>query len=163
MGLVALARLIAPGICDAMKVVVTGGAGFIGSALTLRLHQGGADVVVVDKLTYAANPHSLGELTGSPRFELINQDICDAGSMVKLFARIRPTYVYHLAAESHVDRSITGSQAFLETNIMGTYSLLEAARGYWGGLPSVMKDTFRFLHVSTDEVYGSLGDRKSVV
>jgi dTDP-glucose 4,6-dehydratase len=117
----------------------------------------GADVVVVDKKTYAANPESFGPLVGGPRFELIRQEICDAGAMVKLFAGIRPNYVYHLAAESHVDRSITGSQAFLETNIMGTYSLLEAARGYWGGLPEVMKDTFRFLHVSTDEVYGSLG------
>lgn len=140
-----------------MKIVVTGGAGFIGSALTLDLHQSGADVVVVDKLTYAANPASLAPLACGPRFELVHQDICNTVAMAELFARVRPDFVYHLAAESHVDRSITGSRVFLETNIMGTHSLLEAARGYWDGLPSALKNNFRFLHVSTDEVYGSLG------
>jgi dTDP-glucose 4,6-dehydratase len=140
-----------------MKVIVTGGAGFIGSALTLSLHAGGTDVVVVDKMTYAANPASLAHLAGGPRFELVREDICNAAAMVQLFGRVKPDMVYHLAAESHVDRSITGPQAFLETNIMGTYSLLEAARGYWNQLPAGRKDAFRFLHVSTDEVYGSLG------
>ena len=99
-----------------MKVIVTGGAGFIGSALTLHLHAGGADVVVVDKLTYAANPASLAHLAGRPRFELAREDICNAAAMVALFERVKPDRVYHLAAESHVDRSITGPQAFLETN-----------------------------------------------
>jgi dTDP-glucose 4,6-dehydratase len=140
-----------------MKVIVTGGAGFIGSALTLHLHAGGDDVVVVDKMTYAANPASLAHLAGGPRFELVREDICNAAAMAQLFGRVKPDTVYHLAAESHVDRSITGPQAFLETNIMGTYNLLEAARGYWNNLPAAQKDAFRFLHVSTDEVYGSLG------
>lgn len=140
-----------------MKVIITGGAGFIGSALTLHLHAGGADVVVVDKMTYAANPASLAPLAGGPRFELVREDICNAPAMAALFARVKPDRVYHLAAESHVDRSITGPQEFLQTNIMGTYSLLEAARGYWSQLPAARKDAFRFLHVSTDEVYGSLG------
>lgn len=140
-----------------MKVIVTGGAGFIGSALTLHLHAGGADIVVVDKMTYAANPASLAHLDGGPRFQLVREDICNAAAMAQLVSRVNPDMIYHLAAESHVDRSITGPQAFLETNIMGTYSLLEAARGYWDKLPPVQKDAFRFLHVSTDEVYGSLG------
>jgi dTDP-glucose 4,6-dehydratase len=140
-----------------MKVIVTGGAGFIGSALTLRLYERGADLVVVDKMTYAANPASLGHLESEPRFELVREDICHAASMAALFARVKPDRVYHLAAESHVDRSITGPKAFLQTNIMGTYSVLEAARGYWNQLPATQKDAFRILHVSTDEVYGSLG------
>jgi dTDP-glucose 4,6-dehydratase len=140
-----------------MKVIVTGGAGFIGSALTLQLHEAGEDVVVIDKMTYAANPASLARLTGAERFELVKEDISDVERMARAFSRIRPDRVYHLAAESHVDRSITGPKAFLETNIMGTYSLLEAARGYWNQLPASQKDMFRFLHVSTDEVYGSLG------
>jgi dTDP-glucose 4,6-dehydratase len=140
-----------------MKVIVTGGAGFIGSALVLKLHKDGAHVVVVDKLTYAANPASLEHLQGDPRFELVQEDICNTDAMASLHSRVRPDLVYHLAAESHVDRSITGPRAFLETNIMGTYSLLEAARGYWESLSSSTRDSFRFLHVSTDEVYGSLG------
>lgn len=139
------------------RAVVTGGAGFIGSALTLHLHAAGVEVVVVDKMTYAANPASLARLSGDQRFELVREDICNAPAMAQLFDRVKPDMVYHLAAESHVDRSITGPQAFLETNIMGTYSLLEAARGYWNKLPAAQRDTFRFLHVSTDEVYGSLG------
>lgn len=140
-----------------MKAIITGGAGFIGSALTLHLHGSGADVVVIDKLTYAANPASLAHLANSPHFKLVREDICNAAAMVELFSCVKPDKVYHLAAESHVDRSITGPQAFLQTNIMGTYSLLEAARAYWGKLSGADKDAFRFLHVSTDEVYGSLG------
>lgn len=140
-----------------MKVLITGGAGFIGSALALHLHAEGADLVIVDKLTYAANPASLMHLANGPRFELVREDICNVAAMVELFKRVKPNKVYHLAAESHVDRSITGPQAFLETNIMGTYSLLEAARSYWNQLSSPERDSFRFLHVSTDEVYGSLG------
>ena len=140
-----------------MRVIVTGGAGFIGSALTLQLHASGADVVVVDKMTYAANPASLAHLAGGPRLELVREDICKATAMAELFSRVKPEKVYHLAAESHVDRSIMGPQEFLQTNVMGTYCLLEAARGYWSQLQSSEKDAFRFLHVSTDEVYGSLG------
>lgn len=139
------------------KVIVTGGAGFIGSALTLHLHQAGYDITVVDKMTYAANPMSLRALAGSARFTLVQQDICDASALTELFHTVRPDMVFHLAAESHVDRSITGPQAFVETNIFGSYAMLEAARGYWDMLPSARKDAFRFLHVSTDEVYGSLG------
>jgi len=140
-----------------MKVIVTGGAGFIGSALTLHMHAGGDDVVVVDKMTYAANSASLAHLVGGPRFELVREDICNTAAMVQLLGRVKPDMIYHLAAESHVDRSITGPREFMQTNIIGTYSLLEAARGYWNQLPAAQKAVFRFLHVSTDEVYGSLG------
>jgi dTDP-glucose 4,6-dehydratase len=140
-----------------MKVIVTGGAGFIGSALSLYLYGLGADVVVVDKLTYAANPISLASLSNGPRFELVREDICNAAAMAALFDRVMPQRVYHLAAESHVDRSITAPQQFLQTNIVGTYTLLEAARRYREGLPPATRNAFRFLHVSTDEVYGSLG------
>lgn len=139
-----------------MTTIITGGAGFIGSALSLHLHGAGHDVVVVDKLTYAANPASLRSIAGA-RFELVQDDICNASAMAELFERTRPDCVYNLAAESHVDRSITGPQLTLETNIMGTYSLLEAARRYWTKLPPSAQSRFRFVQVSTDEVYGSLG------
>jgi dTDP-glucose 4,6-dehydratase len=141
-----------------LKIIVTGGAGFIGSALCRHLFAAtDAEITVVDCLTYAAHLASLAPLEGSPRYRLVRQSICDARAMAELFAAVRPDAVYHLAAESHVDRSIAGSKAFVETNVMGTWALLEAARGHWSGLTGAARDAFRFLHVSTDEVYGSLG------
>jgi dTDP-glucose 4,6-dehydratase len=141
-----------------MKIIVTGGAGFIGSAVCrLLIGETTADVVNVDALTYAANLRSLDAISGSPRYGFVEADIRDRARMDRLFAETQPDAVMHLAAESHVDRSITGSNAFIETNIVGTYTLLEAARAYWSGLPAERAKAFRFLHVSTDEVYGSLG------
>lgn len=143
-----------------MKIIVTGGAGFIGSALVRHLlQQTDAQVTVVDKLTYAANLDSLRPVSGAANYRLLQLDICDADAMVAMMAAEQPDLVMHLAAESHVDRSITGSRAFAETNIMGTYNLLEAARAYWQDLPEDKRDAFRFLHVSTDEVFGSLGEQ----
>ncbi|KJS34643.1 MAG: dTDP-glucose 4,6-dehydratase [Hyphomonas sp. BRH_c22] len=141
-----------------MKIIVTGGAGFIGSAV-VRYLAGATDasVTVIDKLTYAANLESLRSVSSSPRYKLIQQDICNADAMRDIFASEQPDHVLHLAAESHVDRSISGSRAFVETNIMGTYNLLEAARAYYDSLDADRRSAFRFLHVSTDEVYGSLG------
>ncbi|MCR9195672.1 MAG: dTDP-glucose 4,6-dehydratase [Hyphomonas sp.] len=142
-----------------MKIIVTGGAGFIGSALTRHLiNNTTAEVVVLDKLTYAANLDSLSTVSSNDRFRLLQLDICDAHAMVSAINAEQPTIIMHLAAESHVDRSITGSREFVETNVLGTYNLLEAARDYWNGLDGEAKDDFRFLHVSTDEVYGSLGE-----
>lgn len=141
-----------------MKVIVTGGAGFIGSAVCRHLVQdAGAEVVNIDALTYAANLRSLDPIAGHTRYTFIKADICDRGRLDEIFAAHRPDGVLHLAAESHVDRSITGAGAFVQTNIVGTYTLLEAARAYWSGLAGAAKDAFRLLHVSTDEVYGSLG------
>ncbi|MDX2308706.1 MAG: dTDP-glucose 4,6-dehydratase [Hyphomicrobium sp.] len=141
-----------------MRVIVTGGAGFIGSAL-VRYLTGEADheVLNIDKLTYAANLASLDPVAGNARYRFAKSDICDGAAMNEAFETFRPDAVIHLAAESHVDRSITGSGAFIETNVVGTYRLLEAARRYWMSLCAVDKERFRFLHVSTDEVYGSLG------
>ena len=142
-----------------MKILVTGGAGFIGSALCRYLVGWNlADVLNIDKLTYAANLESLQPIAENPRYAFKKADICDRKAMDDAFAAFRPDAVIHLAAESHVDRSITGSSAFIETNINGTYTLLEAARAYWQALSGSNRDRFRFLHVSTDEVYGSLGD-----
>jgi dTDP-glucose 4,6-dehydratase len=141
-----------------MKIIVTGGAGFIGSAVVRMLvAESGANVVVIDKLTYAANLDSLAPVASDPRYAFVKADICDYDVMAAIFEREQPDAVMHLAAESHVDRSITGSAEFVRTNVVGTHSLLEAARGYWMGLPAPRKSAFRFLHVSTDEVYGSLG------
>lgn len=141
-----------------MKIIVTGGAGFIGSAVIRHLmNKTDAEVVNVDKLTYAANLDSLAMVADNPRYRFEQLDICDAEAMVKLFAEVQPTHVMHLAAESHVDRSISGSRAFVETNILGTYNMLEAARGHWMSLAEADKEAFRFHHISTDEVYGSLG------
>ncbi len=141
-----------------MKILVTGGAGFIGSALTrYLLTQTDASVTLVDKLTYAANLNSLAPVSDHPQYRLLKLDICDGEAMAAVFENEQPDLVMHLAAESHVDRSITGSRDFIETNVMGTFQLLEAARRYWDALPGVRRDRFRFLHVSTDEVYGSLG------
>jgi dTDP-glucose 4,6-dehydratase len=140
-----------------MHVVVTGGAGFIGSALVRQLVLvRGWTVTNIDKLTYAANLASLTEVNGKPGYRLVQADICDRAALDQVFADSRPDAVLHLAAESHVDRSITGSAEFIQTNIVGTHTLLEAARSYWSTLPATAKAAFRVLHVSTDEVYGSL-------
>jgi dTDP-glucose 4,6-dehydratase len=139
------------------NVVVTGGAGFIGSALCRHLVAGrGWRVTNVDTLTYAANLASLAPIGDEPGYRFVKADICDRAALDRVLAETKPDAVLHLAAESHVDRSITGSAAFMTTNIMGTHTLLEAARNYWNGLGGPAKDGFRFLHVSTDEVYGSL-------
>lgn len=142
-----------------MRIIVTGGAGFIGSALCRHLIAAtGHDVLNIDKLTYAGTLTSLRDVAADPRYRFVEADICDRARMAGLFAEFRPDGAMHLAAESHVDRSIASSAAFIETNIIGTHSLLEAARGYWQGLAGEAKTRFRFLAVSTDEVYGSLGE-----
>ena len=139
------------------KIMVTGGAGFIGSAVIRHIIRHTADAVVnVDKLTYAGNLESLAETTSSKRYAFEQVDICNRAELERVFRAHRPDAVMHLAAESHVDRSIDGPAAFIETNIVGTYTLLEVARSYWQGLDSERKATFRFHHVSTDEVYGDL-------
>ncbi len=140
------------------RVLVTGGAGFIGSAVVRHLAgECGVEVLNVDKLTYAGNLESLRPVSNLPNYRFTRADIVDRGAMDDIFGAFRPDGVMHLAAESHVDRSITGSKDFIETNIVGTFTLLEAARAYWSGLDAEAKAGFRFLHVSTDEVYGSLG------
>lgn len=141
-----------------MKILVTGGAGFIGSAVIRRaISRPELSVVNVDKLTYAGNLESLTSVEKNPRYHFEKADICDREAMRTLFAKHKPDAVMHLAAESHVDRSIDGPQAFMETNIMGTYTLLETARAYFNDLSAEAKSRFRFHHISTDEVYGSLG------
>jgi dTDP-glucose 4,6-dehydratase len=142
-----------------MRVLVTGGAGFIGSAVCKFLVlEKGVDVLNIDKLTYAANLASLRSVEPAPGYQFAQTDICNRAGLEKNFAAFQPDGVIHLAAESHVDRSINGPGEFIQTNIVGTYELLEVSRAYWSRLPCEKKDTFRFLHVSTDEVYGSLGD-----
>ena len=140
-----------------MRILVTGGAGFIGSALVRHLIGMGQDVLVIDKLTYAGNLASVQAVAQSPQYQFRQADICDRAAMEAAFSAFKPDAVMHLAAESHVDRSITGAGDFIQTNIVGTFALLETARAYWMGLAGAAKDAFRFLHVSTDEVYGSLG------
>lgn len=139
-------------------LLITGGAGFIGSAVIRHLIDNTDDRVVnVDKLTYAANLDSLSGVSEDGRYSLEIADICDANAVAALFDKYRPDGIMHLAAESHVDRSIDGPAEFIETNILGTFILLEAALAYWKGLEEPGRSGFRFLHVSTDEVYGSLG------
>lgn len=140
-----------------MKILITGGAGFIGSALVRYLiNDTEHSVVNVDKLTYAGNLESLKSIEASPRYAFEHADICDAPKMAEILNIHQPDAIMHLAAESHVDRSIDGPAAFIETNIIGTYTLLEAARAYWQALPEARKSAFRFHHISTDEVYGDL-------
>ena len=138
-----------------MKLLVTGGAGFIGSAVVRQAVTSGLDVVNLDKLTYAACLDNVASVAGSPLYTFEQADICDRAALDRILAAHQPDAIMHLAAESHVDRSIDGPSAFIETNITGTYTLLEAARSYWStqGKP----DSFRFHHISTDEVFGSLG------
>jgi len=141
-----------------MRIIVTGGAGFIGSALVRYLvSQVGADVLCIDKLTYAGNLASLKAIENKPNYRFLKADICDRAAMADAIETFRPDHIMHLAAESHVDRSISAAGDFIETNIQGTFVLLEAARHYYATLAGEEKETFRFLHVSTDEVYGSLG------
>ena len=139
--------------------IVTGGAGFIGSAVVRMIIQSSDDIVVnIDKLTYAGNLDSLQPVADNPRYHFVHADICDSKAMAEVFASHQPDAIMHLAAESHVDRSIDGPGDFIQTNIVGSYTLLEAARDYWNGIQADKKEAFRFHHVSTDEVYGSLGD-----
>ena len=141
-----------------MRILVTGGAGFIGSALVRHLVGHGHDVLTVDALTYAGNRASLRDVEDNARHRFVQADICDRAAMDAAFVQFQPERVMHLAAESHVDRSISGAGDFVRTNVTGTFTLLEVARDFWGRLPAAEAERFRFLHVSTDEVYGSLGD-----
>lgn len=140
-----------------MKILVTGGAGFIGSAVVRHIINNTQDTAInVDKLTYAGNLESLSEVSNSERYVFEQVDICDRAELERVFSEHQPDAVMHLAAESHVDRSIDGPAAFIETNIVGTYTLLEVARSYWNQLDTDSKAAFRFHHISTDEVYGDL-------
>ena len=142
-----------------MRVIVTGGAGFIGSALVRHLVlQQGYEVLNIDALTYAGYLPSLRDVEGRPNYRFLQANICDRAAMTSAIADFAPDRIMHLAAESHVDRSITGAADFVQTNVIGTFTLLEAARDHWSRLDARAKEAFRFLHVSTDEVYGSLGD-----
>lgn len=140
-----------------MKILVTGGAGFIGSALVRHLIQNTSyQVLILDKLTYAGNLASLKDVSGSERYSFDQADICDREALDRILSQFQPDAVMHLAAESHVDRSIDGPAAFVETNVVGTYTLLEACRAFWSGLEGTKRDAFRFHHISTDEVFGDL-------
>lgn len=138
-----------------MRILVTGGAGFIGSALVL-IQQTNHHVLNIDKLTYASHPNALADIVENVRYQFVKADICDAARVASILQQFQPDVVMHLAAESHVDRSIEGPAAFIQTNIVGTYTLLEASRRYWMQLEDSRKGLFRFHHVSTDEVFGSL-------
>ncbi|MEE1889418.1 dTDP-glucose 4,6-dehydratase [Pseudomonas carassii] len=140
-----------------MRLLITGGAGFIGSALVRHLISNTEhEVLNLDKLTYAGNLESLSSIAGNDRYEFVQADITDQATVSAVLTRFKPHAVMHLAAESHVDRSIDGPSDFIQTNIVGTYSLLEAVRGYWGTLNDDERKAFRFHHISTDEVYGDL-------
>ena len=140
-----------------MKLLITGGSGFIGSALIRYIINQTLDSVInIDKLTYAANQSALKEIEDSPRYAFEKVDICDLKTLESIFEKYQPDAVMHLAAESHVDRSITGAVDFIQTNIVGTYTLLEVAKNYWDTLDKAKKSIFRFHHISTDEVYGAL-------
>jgi len=142
-----------------MRIIVTGGAGFIGSALVRHLVGEGHEVLTIDALTYAGNRASLRDVEANARHRFVHADICDRAAMEQAFSAFKPERVMHLAAESHVDRSISGAADFVQTNVVGTFTLLEVARAFWSQLPADAAAAFRFLHVSTDEVYGSLGDQ----
>ncbi|BEH97356.1 dTDP-glucose 4,6-dehydratase [Edwardsiella ictaluri] len=145
------------------RILVTGGAGFIGSAVVRHIIMDTTDsVVVVDKLTYAGNLASLAPVADSDRYAFERADIGDRAAMDRILAQYRPDAIMHLAAESHVDRSIDGPADFIQTNIVGTYTLLEATRGYWSALPVALRAAFRFHHISTDEVYGDLHDPQAL-
>lgn len=141
-----------------MKVIVTGGAGFIGSAVC-RLMTGlkGYEVLNIDKLTYAGDLRTLASISARDNYHFAHQDICNRDAIVKLFNEFQPDALMHLAAESHVDRSIDGPADFIQTNVVGTFTLLDVARAYFDKLPADKRSQFRFHHISTDEVYGSLG------
>lgn len=139
------------------NILVTGGAGFIGSAVIRYLiNETNNNVLNIDKLTYAGNLESLETVSNNPRYQFLHADICDKSAMTKAFQDFQPNIVMHLAAESHVDRSIDGPMDFIQTNIIGTYNLLEVARNYWQNLAEDKKSSFKFHHISTDEVYGDL-------
>lgn len=140
------------------KILITGGAGFIGSAVARMAVREGHDILVVDSLTYAGNPDNLAEIADSPRYRFLKADIRDGEAMSAAMAEFQPDIVMHLAAESHVDRSIDGPGEFIQTNVVGTYALLQAALGYWRRLTGETADRFRFHHISTDEVFGALGE-----
>lgn len=141
-----------------MKVIVTGGAGFIGSNLVRLLLERGHEVLNIDALTYAGNVHSLDDVKGSPAYHFLHADVRDMDKMRSAFLEYEPDWVMHLAAESHVDRSIDTPGDFITTNVLGTFSMLQAALGYYRSLKGEKKKCFRFHHISTDEVYGSLGE-----
>jgi dTDP-glucose 4,6-dehydratase len=140
-----------------MRLLVTGGAGFIGSAVVRRAIGEGDEVLLLDKLTYAGNLASLAPVAANPRYTFVRADICDRRAVKAAIERIRPEAILHLAAESHVDRSIDAPAAFIETNVVGTFAMLSEALAYWRGLHGEARERFRFLQVSTDEVFGSLG------
>jgi dTDP-glucose 4,6-dehydratase len=140
-----------------MRLMVTGGAGFIGSAVVCRAVRDANDVLTVDKLTYAGRREALAEVMTSPRHRFLHADIADTGLMDRAFREFDPDAVLHLAAESHVDRSIDEPETFIATNVRGTFVLLEAALRHWSQLPGARRENFRFIQVSTDEVFGTLG------
>ncbi|MFL2693692.1 MAG: dTDP-glucose 4,6-dehydratase [Gammaproteobacteria bacterium] len=141
-----------------MNIIVTGGAGFIGSALIRHIISETKDSVLnIDKLTYAGNLNSLKEIQDNPRYHFTKIDICNRPELEKVLKQFNPDAIMHLAAESHVDKSINNSMEFIQTNILGTYHLLEVSRSYYNSLPELKKNNFRFHHISTDEVYGDLG------
>jgi len=145
-------------------ILVTGGAGFIGSALVRYIiNHTDFSVVNVDKLTYAGDEKTLASISSNPRYSFEHADICDSAEIQRIFSQHQPFLVMHLAAESHVDRSIHGPDDFIKTNILGTYTLLEESRAYWSKLPSAAKQAYRFHHVSTDEVYGDLPHPKDAI